>query len=152
QCSTSLPRLMGLVRTASCPVRNCSSGSKRSDGQTVKEVSIMLKAHSQEQAISHPHVPGWGLSLLSVSKLASGKLVRSHIGISREDATRVGQGVYTAVERAPSQMLIGIDLRGISLMPSFLWRQIGPLLQAQVIEGALGSSKRVLYVTGGDED
>ena len=102
----------------------------------------------------HPHVPGWGVGLLTVRRLVDRQSQPSEalIDISRDSAPDVARVIYTTIEQVQSQMLIGIDLRGISLMPSFLWRQIGPRLHGQVIDGAFGADKRVLYVTNGDEE
>jgi hypothetical protein len=112
----------------------------------------MPAIHIQRQAITHPLVPDWELGLLPIKHLADGRSEQALIDVSRDEAPKLGQAVYDVIQKAPSQMLIGIDLRNISLMPSFLWRQLGPLLQTQVLLGALGSEKRILYITGGDEE
>jgi hypothetical protein len=112
----------------------------------------MPTTDSWTQTPSHPRLPGWCLGLLPIIKLANGNSTHSPVDVSRESAPAIARAVYTAIERAPSKMLIGIDLQEISLMPSFLWRQLGPLLHGQVIEGALGLDKRIVYLTRGDEE
>ena len=105
-----------------------------------------------EQGVAqHPHIPGWTISLLSLLEV-SGNRGLHDVDISRERGAEVGQAVYAAVDRMPSRSVIGLDLRGISLMPSFLWRQLGPLLHSRVLEGALGADKRLIYLTDGDEE
>lgn len=105
-----------------------------------------------EQGIAeHPHIPGWKLTQLSVSGMTDGH-GPNHVDISREKAVEVGRGVYATIEQTQSRTVVAVDLRGISLMPSFLWRQIGPLLHSRVLENELGADKRILYLTGGDDE
>lgn len=106
----------------------------------------------QPKVVSHPHVFGWGLTSLSIISLAGYQNLQAPVDISREKASEVGSTVYAAIEEIAPRMVIGLDLRGISLMPSFLWRQLGPLLHNRALENALGVDKRVFYLTGGDEE
>jgi hypothetical protein len=102
--------------------------------------------------VSHPHISGWGLTSLSIIDLVGGQHSRAPVDISREKASEVGPAVYAAIDEIGLRTVVGLDLRGISLMPSFLWRQLGPLLHNRVLENSLGADKRVFYLTGGDEE
>jgi hypothetical protein len=104
-----------------------------------------------QEVVGHPYIPGWTVTLLSILALAGHKGAH-YIDIPREKGEDVGRDVYSAVEQMPARTVVGLDLRGISLMPSFLWRQLGPLLHSRVIENGLGTDKRILYLTGGDDE
>lgn len=104
-----------------------------------------------QEIAQHPHIPGWNMTSLSIVDLAGDG--KSHDrNISREKGAEIGQAIYTAIEQIVSRTVVALDLRGISLMPSFLWRYLGPLLHSRVIENELGTDKRVIYLTGGDEE
>ena len=100
----------------------------------------------------HPYISGWQLGIVSVVHLTGGDRHPALIDIPRERAHEVSTAVYATIEHAPPHSVIGIDLRGISLMPSLLWRKIGPVLHTQLVEGVYGADKRALYITGGDEE
>jgi hypothetical protein len=87
----------------------------------------MSTATLGQEVAEHPYIPGWTMTLLSILDLA-GRQGRHYIDIPREKGEDVGRDVYSAVEQMPARTVISLDLRGISLMPSFLWRQLGPLL------------------------
>jgi hypothetical protein len=99
----------------------------------------------------HPTLPEWGLASLRLNRLA-GHAAEANIDISRREAPEIGQAVYRTITQASSHLLIGLDLRGVQLMPSFLWRHIGPLLYNRLLNGELGADKRLLYLTNGDEE
>jgi hypothetical protein len=104
-----------------------------------------------QEVVEHPYIPGWTVTLLSILALA-GHEGAHYIDIPREKGEDVRRDVYSAVEQMLARTVVGLDLRGISLMPSFLWRQLGPLLHSRVIENGLGADKRILYLTGGDDE
>lgn len=104
-----------------------------------------------QEVAEHPHIPGWSISLLPIVNFA-GAGGDYPVNIPREKGEEVTRSVYAAIEQAPPRTVIGLDLRGISLMPSFLWRQLGPLLHSRVLENALGVDKQVLYLTSGDDE
>lgn len=105
----------------------------------------------EQEVAEHPYIPEWKLTRLSVLDLTD-KQGPNYADIPREKAVEVGRDVYTAIEQTLSRTVIALDLRGISLMPSFLWRQLGPSLHSRVIENELGTDKRIFYLTGGDDE
>jgi hypothetical protein len=72
--------------------------------------------------------------------------------VPREAVPSVAQQVHELIEAAPPRTMIGINLREIALMPSSLWKQLGPLLHARATDGTFGADKRILYLTGGDSE
>ncbi len=111
-----------------------------------------MLTEAPSHGVLHPYIPGWQLGVISVVRLAGNDRHRMSIDIPGERADEMSAAVYAAIEHAPSHNVIGIDLRGILLMPSILWRKIGPVLHTQLVGGAYGTDKRALYLTGGDDE
>ena len=105
-----------------------------------------------KEAAQHPHIPGWNMTVLSVLDFAGGAAESRYVDISREHAADIGKAIYDTIKDTSPCTVVGLDLRGISLMPSFLWRQLGPLLHSRVIDNELGPDKGILYLTGGDDE
>lgn len=113
----------------------------------------MHQAEYDMPLVQHPIIPGWRLSLLHITDFLEHPAdIAGRVTIAREDTRPVSDGVYTAIQRATPQLVVAIDLRNITLMPSMLWRQLGPILHTQVVDGVLGPEKRVVYLAGGDEE
>lgn len=108
--------------------------------------------HMPTQLHPHPYLLNWGLGRISLVRLAQPPHDDAGIYVPREQAPDVSQRVYDILQAAPPRVVVGVDLRGIALMPSLLWRQLGPLLQARTLDGEFGSDKRLLYLTGGDDE
>ncbi len=105
--------------------------------------------------VAHPHLPGWTLATIPLARLVPSRVTTPEdepLYITRDEGPAVARCVHELIERVDTQTLVGLDLRRIGLMPSFLWRQFGPLLHARVADGAFGPAKRVMYLTGGDPE
>lgn len=109
-------------------------------------------SQTRSHFLGHPWVPGWGLARVPIARLTERPVEAGELYISREEGPDLGRRASAIVANAPQRVLLGIDLRGVSQMPSFLWRQLGPLLQGRTLQGEFGPEKRILYVTGGDEE